>query len=83
MASCGEVKKGDSVLYEGRRHLVCGFTMKSSATQYVDLEDEASGQRLTVPFAEVETAKETGYEPDSGIDRASDPDSSDNSRRDP
>jgi len=60
MASRGGVKIGDSVLYEGRRHLVCGFTMKSSATQYVLLEDEASGDRLTVPFAELEAGDEAG-----------------------
>ena len=58
MASCGGVEIGDSVLYKGRRHRVCGFTMKSSATQYVLLEDEASGQRLTVPFAELEAVGE-------------------------
>ena len=58
MASGGGVEIGDSVLYKGRRHRVCGFTMKSSATQYVLLEDEANGERLTVPFDELEAVGE-------------------------
>ena len=56
MASCGEVKIGDSVLYEGRRHIVRGFTMASSPTQYVLLEDEATGERATVALTETSPA---------------------------
>jgi hypothetical protein len=63
MTSRGEVKVGDTVLYEGRGLLVCGFTMKSSPTQYVLLEDEASGERLTVPLFRVETTEEKRDEP--------------------
>lgn len=58
MASCGGVEIGDSVLYKGRRSLVRGFTMKSSSTQYVALEDEESGEHLSVPLDEVEALGE-------------------------
>lgn len=54
MASRGGVELGDSVLYKGQRSLVRGFTMKSSSTQHVDLEDEESGKRMTVPLDLVE-----------------------------
>jgi hypothetical protein len=53
VTSCGEVKIGDSVRYEGRPYIVRGFTYASSSTQHVILEDEQRGERKTVPLAEV------------------------------
>jgi len=44
VASCGEVKLGDRVRYEGRLYIVQGFTYASSPTQQVILEDEETRQ---------------------------------------
>ena len=51
--SCGEIKPGESVRYEERPYIVRGFTHASSSTQYVILEDDAMGERKTVPLADV------------------------------
>ena len=56
LTSCGEAKIGDSVRYEGRVYVIRGFTHASSATQYVILADEATGESETVPLTEVERA---------------------------
>lgn len=63
MTSCGEVKIGDSVRYEGRLYVVRGFSFLSSPTQHVLLEDQETGERATAPLADIEAARETGDDP--------------------
>jgi hypothetical protein len=58
VTSCGEVKIGTSVRYEGRAYLVRGFTYASSSTQHVIPEDEETRKWKTVPLAAVVVAPE-------------------------
>jgi hypothetical protein len=53
VTSCGEVKTGDKVQYEGRTYIVLGFARLSSSTQYVLLEHEETEERKTVPLTEL------------------------------
>jgi hypothetical protein len=59
MTSCGEVKMGDRVCYRGRRFIVRGFTILSSSTQHVFLEDEETAEPATAPLAQVTRINQT------------------------
>jgi hypothetical protein len=53
VTSCGEVKIGDKVQYEGRTYIVLGFGRLSSSTQHVLIEHEETEERKTVPLTEL------------------------------
>jgi hypothetical protein len=50
LTSCGEVKVGDRVQYEGRAYIVVGFARLSSPTQHVVIEHEETHEWKTVPL---------------------------------
>jgi hypothetical protein len=55
---CGTLRIGDHVAYDGRCYVVLGLDPMGVPGRRVDLEDLETGERLRIPAAELEPARD-------------------------
>jgi hypothetical protein len=55
---CGDLRLGDHVAHDGRLYVVLGLDPMGVPGRRADLEDLETGERLRIPVAELEPARD-------------------------